>query len=537
MSSASGDKILSLPSASSVSNTDELPVVVDGITSRVSLTNFLKSGRFYSGTGSPENVVTAAVGALYIQTDGANGKTLWRKRAGTGSIGWTLMQGDLGVFNVRDFGAVGNGTVDDGAALQAAIAAANATVLLEGSPAVRDAIGAVVYFPPGKYKTTLGLNPFPGVSIVGSGLWSTSIQFSRGLTADGIVWDRSATGYATYQGFGWGGALRDIKITTDNYKIAGASVGRMVSVKGVVSFSIDRVLLTRAAGRLLHIENVIALSMYQVTLLTNDGDCGYFIGTNGGSVSTTVRAYQVYQSGCSGGPGADVWGLSIDFFGCTWESNAVYGLRARNGTISLYSPYFEDNADADAWMGSDAVGVTAVTIVNPTLLVSASKIAGKGGIKLDRCSQANILGGDLSASAQPVEMTANCGQVVCTAYLGAQSPTLAAGAPWNTIPSSAAVQSDNFKSTSGSTSCPSGVATQLFNATTTTSGISQLHVYNNTGSGLSALADVYADSNGNYFLDQRTNHGITLSLVGASVKATQATGGTLTLSWRTIKNA
>lgn len=42
----------------------------------------------YSGTGSPEGVVTASVGALYTRTDGGAGTTLYVKESGTGSTGW-----------------------------------------------------------------------------------------------------------------------------------------------------------------------------------------------------------------------------------------------------------------------------------------------------------------------------------------------------------------------------------------------------------------------------------------------------------------
>lgn len=41
-----------------------------------------------SGAGSPEGVVTAAVGTLYLRTDGAPGTTLYSKETGSGSSGW-----------------------------------------------------------------------------------------------------------------------------------------------------------------------------------------------------------------------------------------------------------------------------------------------------------------------------------------------------------------------------------------------------------------------------------------------------------------
>lgn len=40
------------------------------------------------GAGSPNGAVAAAVGSLYVQTDGGAGSTLWVKESGTGNTGW-----------------------------------------------------------------------------------------------------------------------------------------------------------------------------------------------------------------------------------------------------------------------------------------------------------------------------------------------------------------------------------------------------------------------------------------------------------------
>lgn len=53
-----------------------------------------------AGTGSPENIVTGSIGALWIQTDGANGEVLWRKTSGTGTTGWTTYASFLGPASV-----------------------------------------------------------------------------------------------------------------------------------------------------------------------------------------------------------------------------------------------------------------------------------------------------------------------------------------------------------------------------------------------------------------------------------------------------
>lgn len=40
------------------------------------------------GAGSPEGLVTAPIGTIYLRTDGGAGTTLYIKESGTGTIGW-----------------------------------------------------------------------------------------------------------------------------------------------------------------------------------------------------------------------------------------------------------------------------------------------------------------------------------------------------------------------------------------------------------------------------------------------------------------
>lgn len=42
----------------------------------------------FSGTGSPEGVVTASQGSIFLRTDGGSGTTLYVKESGTGNTGW-----------------------------------------------------------------------------------------------------------------------------------------------------------------------------------------------------------------------------------------------------------------------------------------------------------------------------------------------------------------------------------------------------------------------------------------------------------------
>ena len=41
-----------------------------------------------TGNGTPEGVVTASVGSIYLRLDGSTGTTLYVKETGTGNTGW-----------------------------------------------------------------------------------------------------------------------------------------------------------------------------------------------------------------------------------------------------------------------------------------------------------------------------------------------------------------------------------------------------------------------------------------------------------------
>lgn len=59
-----------------------------------------------SGTGSPEGVVTAAVGSRYTDTAATNGAVEWIKATGSGNTGWKVAYGDTGWRDIAVSGAV-----------------------------------------------------------------------------------------------------------------------------------------------------------------------------------------------------------------------------------------------------------------------------------------------------------------------------------------------------------------------------------------------------------------------------------------------
>lgn len=45
--------------------------------------------RVFSGVGSPEGVVSAGIGSIYMRVDGAASSSMYVKESGTASTGWT----------------------------------------------------------------------------------------------------------------------------------------------------------------------------------------------------------------------------------------------------------------------------------------------------------------------------------------------------------------------------------------------------------------------------------------------------------------
>ncbi len=100
-SGASGNPTLSL--ALTAAKVGALPIPDPGAfypTDTITAALQLIGGRERYGTGSPEGVVTAAVGTYYTDTAITNGAMRWAKKTGTGNTGWKVTEGDTGVRTV-----------------------------------------------------------------------------------------------------------------------------------------------------------------------------------------------------------------------------------------------------------------------------------------------------------------------------------------------------------------------------------------------------------------------------------------------------
>ena len=120
-------------------------------------------------------------------------------------------------FNVKDYGALGNGVANDNSAIQSAITAANTN-------------GGIVYFPPGQYLVNSGTGftlSGTGVNIMGSGIENTK-----------IIMGASYTGTDFFSVTGNGGVIRDISIQGANTTTTSNPASHGVTATGVQSFKV-----------------------------------------------------------------------------------------------------------------------------------------------------------------------------------------------------------------------------------------------------------------------------------------------------------
>src|SRR6202042_3185244 len=81
----------------------------------------------------------------------------------------------LSVYNVKSYGALGNNSNDDTAAVQATINTAST------------AGGGIVYFPPGTYLVSTSIAPASNVTLLGTGVTSViAVLPSSNYTGHGI---------------------------------------------------------------------------------------------------------------------------------------------------------------------------------------------------------------------------------------------------------------------------------------------------------------------------------------------------------------
>lgn len=330
-------------------------------------------------------------------------------------------------------GAKGDNSVDDLLAFRDAIAAAQQ--LRVGAPGGSpfETAHVTIYVPLGVFKLSNQLVIPAWVRFVGASRQATVLSFQMAdITKDCI----SVTGDAV--SFGYNGSIEEMSIHSTTNRTACRDI---INLDYAILYRLDRLTLVGAGRYGLSVSRTINFSAYNVWA-TGNKSAGLWLGA-ATSISTTSQFYGCNFNSTTEGPGAEVTGLGIDFYGCTFESNGLttpsagYGLLQHYGTAGLHGCYFEDNGSHDVYGGYDdypAAGRTTVYIASPTFITGAHKGAAVGGIYLDYVDNADIRGGSISGIPKPLKMTANCGEVNISSDFGPGGlvPELTSGAHWRT---------------------------------------------------------------------------------------------------------
>lgn len=166
------------------------------------LNDFLSQAHATNGSIKANAVATAAIvdGAITAgklsPASGSNGQVLTKNTGVTGGLEWAAAAGSLpsypnssgtativprpSVIDVRDYGATGNGTTDDRAAISAALSALSA------------AGGGTLLFPAGTYAISATVSLASNVRLAGVGRGASIIRPAAGWSAAAMFQDPSA---------------------------------------------------------------------------------------------------------------------------------------------------------------------------------------------------------------------------------------------------------------------------------------------------------------------------------------------------------
>lgn len=289
-----------------------------------------------------------------------------------GAVGKTLNDKMQDLVSVKDFGATGNGTTDDTAAIQAAINLACQ-------------YGGCVYLPAGTYKISSALvfsmnsgttDPVKRPSMKGDGMAATTIYQTINDNGIEIVgYDSNPAGYCLFQDFSLYGyqlnnigmALQDIAfVTVDNVYLAGWATG-LYGANTLSSTFNDLVIRYNTGGFYFEANSALgfvsepnAITMSNCTVGNNYAYGGRVIGA--GTFNYTGGSIE------ANGFGTDLssakWGLALTDVGGKIAQQSACG-------FNISGVYFEGNGGQAQLQVQQTVARTGLTgVVNACSFVA-----------------------------------------------------------------------------------------------------------------------------------------------------------------------
>lgn len=291
-----------------------------------------------------------------------------------------------GAVNIKWFGAKGDGTTDDTAAIQAAVSSLPTNTASVGVFSPKGfANGGGVLVPRGRYKVSAAINLYRGIHLSGESRESSQII---SFTSGSVLLYEDAGGYIQDEI-----VIENLSVWQDSSVVAASGAGINLNIGPYVADSIQ-----------VRISNVIVEGTYDGILIAAAGASKVegsnisrcvrhgvnFYGTD--VANTSLTAYNTYCH-LNGGSGFQSNIASyISFVGCAADSNTQYGysLTGVNG-YSIHACGAEQNALGAAYIKDTLSGTVQIHMV-----VQAGAV---NGITLNNASGTTLVGCDFISDA------------------------------------------------------------------------------------------------------------------------------------------
>jgi hypothetical protein len=356
--------------------------------------------------GPVNDAFTALDAAITSATDGAlvatnNLSDLTNTTSARAHLGLTKGAAvDSNVFNVLDHGAVGDGTTDDSAAFNAAIALA--------------VQGDVVYVPPGTYALGSPVVLSLGVTLAGSG-WNSHFTprtnlvnsyirpIATGFTGTQLIRIDPAPVDGSYLNSAYQGGPRIKGLALSGYlvnNVSSAAINAIEISSGVHDAAVIDVTAWQFTGDGVKVTNSSGITFNNVISTTNTGNGFNFI--TGITDTDILNCY-------SQGNGGDGYVLpnpnAVKLMGCRSEFNAGYGYKFTG--LNYSSSVTNCNTDRS---GKDGFYINCLDGGHPLLLVGCE--AKRDGSDGSSRVGFNLVGTDSTTQCSGAVLTA------CNTYVG-----------------------------------------------------------------------------------------------------------------------